>query len=240
LKSTHYSMQYHRLQGCDRQADTWVRFPSSRASFRVFRRPVCTIFKSPYSHFYTWAEFWTSDYLRWLLRLQVCYRQVDTCVGFPSLRVFLRAFERPIPDEFKFCLSHSSILLGWFTGDGLPSWLPFSWRVCCAYRIHGACVLLWPPTMRDNISIVKCSDAILLNWLNKSKMTEKEMDPIEIDGTISIYWLPGCRLVGCLTKRRVWLSTYRKLCMPSYIQYGVFSGRANALLTVKTTWWQAP
>jgi len=41
--------------------------------------------------------------------------------------------------------------------------------------------------MPDNISLVKCSDAVLLNRLNKGKMKEKEMDPIEIDGTISIF-----------------------------------------------------
>ena len=101
LKSTHYTTRYHRLQAFDHQADTCGRFPSSEAFFRASKRPICTICKTSYAHFYTWAEFWTLHYLTWLLRLQACYRQADTCVGSPSLRAFFRASKRPLYTIFK-------------------------------------------------------------------------------------------------------------------------------------------
>ena len=94
------------LQACNRQADNCIRLTSSRAFFRVFERPVCTIFKDPYSHFYTWAEFWISDHLIWLLELQACDRQADTCIRFTSSRGFFRAFERPVCTIFKITYSH--------------------------------------------------------------------------------------------------------------------------------------
>ena len=34
--------------------------------------------------------------------------------------------------------------------------------------------------------MVKCSDAVLLNSLNRDRMKEEMLDPIGIDGTISI------------------------------------------------------
>ena len=65
---------YLRLQACYRYEDTMVRFPSSRAFAWAIRCPIFPILKVSSSHFYTWAEFWTSDNPAGYLRLQVCYQ----------------------------------------------------------------------------------------------------------------------------------------------------------------------
>ncbi|RPA92490.1 hypothetical protein L873DRAFT_1817566, partial [Choiromyces venosus 120613-1] len=51
---------------------------------------------------------------------------------------------------------------------------------------------------------------------------------------MSIGELPWCGC-ACLTKEREKRLISRKSCTPSYLQYRVLSGRANALLTANTT-----
>ena len=91
-----YFTRYLRLQTFNPDEGTTVGILSSKAFIWVFKRPICTFFKASWLHFYTWAEFCTSDNLIWLLKLQVCDRQADTWVRFPSSRAFLWDFKGPI------------------------------------------------------------------------------------------------------------------------------------------------
>ena len=91
-----YFTRYLLPQTSEQLGNTTIRLPSSRAFFRAFKCPICTIFKVSSSHIYTWVEFSSTEYLAWLLRLQACYRQADTTVRFPSLRAFVWAIKRPI------------------------------------------------------------------------------------------------------------------------------------------------
>jgi len=109
------------LQAWDHQADTWVRFPLSIAFIWGIKHPICTVSKVTFLHFYTWADLWTSDYVICLPRLQTCNHQVDTWVGFTTLRAFLWASKRPICTISRpsgFSLSFTSISCGliywWF------------------------------------------------------------------------------------------------------------------------------
>jgi len=110
--TTDYLMCLLRLQVCNHQSDIWVRFPSSIPFFWPIKRPICTVSKVSSLHFYTWADFWTSDYLICLLKLQACDHQVDTWVRFPSSIPFIWAIRRPICTMSRpsgFYLSFTSI-----------------------------------------------------------------------------------------------------------------------------------
>ena len=114
-----YLIDFLRLQACDRQADTRVRFPSLGPFFRDFKSSICTCFKASFLHFYTWAEFWTSDCLIELLSLQACDRQEDTRVRFPSLGPFFRDFKCPICTIFKVSFFHLHTWVEFWTSDCL-------------------------------------------------------------------------------------------------------------------------
>ena len=58
-------------------------------------------------------------------------------------------------------------------------------------------MLPWPPTIPDNKSIGECPDAVLLNSLNRDRTKEETLDPIGIDGTISIF---DCLGVGSVVR----------------------------------------
>ena len=59
----------------------------------------------------------------------------------------------------------------------------------------------------------KCSEGSLLNGMNKGRMEEEEMDPIAIEGSESLGWLP--EVLACLSnqgKREV-----------AYMQYTLYA-----------------
>ena len=77
-RTTIYLTCLHSLQASDRQMEISVRFPSSIAFISAVNRPICTISKVSSLHFYTWADFSTTEYLICLRRVQECDRHADT------------------------------------------------------------------------------------------------------------------------------------------------------------------
>lgn len=108
-----------RLQVCHCHADTRVRFPMSKAFFKVFKLPICIISKVSYLYFYTGVDFWTFDYLIELLRLQACNHHVDTRVRFSTSRAFFTVFKRPIYTISKVSYSYFYTWVDFWTFDYL-------------------------------------------------------------------------------------------------------------------------